>query len=295
MSKYDHIVVIYNPKSTGKSRSLAKAFVKKAKAVHPNAKVDLIPTERMSHAEELAATAVKKTGEVLLVSSSGDGGYNEVINGVMKSTKPTKHVTCVVLPAGNANDHSRTMHEAPLVKHLAKAKEIEIDLLKITITQASGKIIRYAHSYAGLGLTPAVGAELNKHDLNPIKETILAAKTFRDLEPFKIVHNNKTITLDSLILSNINQMAKVLTLSDENTPTDGLFEVIIFSHASKPKLLYKVAKAAINQVQPAKRAKRYSFKALHSMPMQLDGEVIKLQKDAAVTVAIAHRGLRTLI
>ena len=58
-------------------------------------------TNHTGHATELAREAAA-TGSPLIVSDSGDGGYNEVVNGAMAS--------------GNANHHARFMHDEPLVE-----------------------------------------------------------------------------------------------------------------------------------------------------------------------------------
>lgn len=295
MNTYDHITVIYNPKSTGNSAELAKTCVKNLKALCPNSDISLVPTKYIAHAEQIAQEAAEKKGKCLIISSSGDGGYNEVINGVMKSKQSAKNVTCAVLPAGNANDHSRTMHDEPLTERLDSVKSIRIDLLKVVIKNNKKSVTRYAHSYIGLGFTPLVALELNKHRLNPIKEAMLVFKTFRQFKPFKIKQFGRVRTLDNLVFSNINQMAKFLTLADKNRPRDGRFEVILFKHRSKFWLLYKLLVAMVSWVKPQKRAIRYAFIAMQDMPMQLDGEVIGLLKGTKVVVTIAPRSLKTLI
>lgn len=295
MSQYQHITVIYNPKSTGKSQELAEQFVIVAKATWPKVDIALQPTKRAGHAEELAATAAKKRGEVLVVSASGDGGYNEVVNGVIKSGVSLAHVTCLVLPAGNANDHSRTLHKTPIIDRLKAAKELKIDLLKVVLNNGGKTSAHYAHSYAGLGLTPEVGKELNRHDLNSFNEKVLAAKTVRKLEPVRILHAGKERTYQSLVFSNINRMAKVLTFTGSDMPTDGKFEVIAFRTKTKFGMLMKVLKAALWFVRPQTVTERYDFTALHNMTMQLDGEIVELKKGTAVTVQIAPKALSTLI
>lgn len=292
---FNRVLVIYNPNSTGDSERLAKIFAKKARKLYPKASVELVPTKFVAHGEEIAAKAASMPGKTLIVSSSGDGGYHEVINGLMAGKRLLSNVTSAVLPAGNANDHSRTMHDSPLHRSLKKAEQIKIDLLKITVKQDNKVTTRYAHSYAGLGFTPQVARELNKHQLNPAKELGLLLKTFKDFEPFKIEHDNKIQSYDSLVFSNINQMAKVLTLADKNRPDDGKFELIAMQHRSKVKMLLTFVKAAVTYIQPEKRLKKFEFRVLHAMPFQLDGEVMKLEKDAKVVVSIAPRALKTLV
>ncbi len=67
--------------------------------------VDLVPTEHAAHATELSRTAAG-AGSPLVVSVSGDGGYNEVVNGVRQAGN--ERAASAVLAAGNANDHRRS-------------------------------------------------------------------------------------------------------------------------------------------------------------------------------------------
>lgn len=295
MRKPDNIVIIYNPNSTGGSEKLARAFAKRAKAALPEAKLNLIATEYPRHGEEIAAELAKKGKEVLLVSSSGDGGYHEVINGLMSGKKPPRNLTAAVLPAGNANDHSRTMHQTPLIERFPDVKTTRLDLLKITVKEKGKKTVRFAHSYAGLGFTPKVALELNKHRLNPLYESFLVLKTFKRFKPFKIIHKRKVHVLDSLVFTNINQMAKFLTLADKNRPRDGRFEVIRIRHRGKLWLSYKLLVAMVSWIKPQRRAYRYVFNTVEPLHMQLDGELIELPKDAKVTITIAHKALKTLV
>lgn len=295
MRYFDTIAIIYNPNSTGGSEKLARAFAARAKETMPKAKIRLVATEYPKHGEEIAADLAGKGKDILLVSSSGDGGYHEVINGLMSGKKPPKHLTTAVLPAGNANDHSRTMHKTPLIDRFPNIKPTRLDLLKITVKEKGSQLVRYAHSYAGLGITPKVALELNKHRLNPLYESYLVLKTFRRFKPFKIIYRRKVQELDSLVFTNINQMAKFLTLAAKNRPRDGRFEVVRIRHRGKLWLTYKLLVAMVSWIQPQKRAFRYVFKTVEPLHMQLDGEVIKLPKDAKVIITVAHKALRTLV
>jgi diacylglycerol kinase (ATP) len=291
---FSDIVIIYNPNSTGDSKAMAFELRKQLRKKIAATPITCIPTEYAGHARVLAAEAARDMQKPLIVSSSGDGGYNEVINGIMDAGK-SKAVSAV-LPAGNANDHSRTMQNNPLSEEIISARIVRLDLIKVTIeSQKKEPIIRYAHSYAGLGLTSVVGAELNRHDLNKFNEILLSLKTFSSFRPFAIMHRNKILKLDSLLFGNINQMAKVLTISPTNRPDDGLFEVITFPSSKKRKLLKRLIKATVSNLNTTKRCSRYSFKVIKKLPMQLDGEIISLPSKCTVTVASAHKALATII
>lgn len=240
-----------------------------------------------------ACEIASKEASPLIVSSSGDGGYNEVINGVCASSN--RHAICAVLPAGNANDYGRTMHDKPLDELIIKKQVSNIDLLEVTIKSDDNKTTRYAHSYVGLGITPVVAVELNRHSLNAVKEAWIIIRTFFRYRPFKIKHGSQTLKLDSLIFANINQMAKVLTLSPTNHPRDGKFEVVLFPAGHKWTLVKRVAEAAVSATDTVERANRYTFIVLKKMPMQLDGEIWPLRVGSHVTITSAQRRLRTIV
>ena len=106
---FDRIVVIFNPQSTGEAPQLAEQLRADLAQRLPDMPVQLCPTEHAGHARELAREAAG-TGRPLMVSVSGDGGYNEVVDGVMQAGNP--EVVCAVMAAGNANDHRRTTRRA---------------------------------------------------------------------------------------------------------------------------------------------------------------------------------------
>lgn len=295
MIRYKYIYIVYNPKSTGKSEELARAFERCAKQALTNTHIEVRATEYAGHVNKLVPELLGKKRNVLFVSSSGDGGYNELINAVMHTKGLLQFVDCAVLPAGNANDHSRTMHSRSLIESFPNVQKTRLDLLKIIVKVDGVSRLRYAHSYAGLGLTPEVAREINQNQLNPFREARLVLKTLRRFKPFRIRVNKKVLKLDSLLFVNIYQMAKFLTLADKNRPRDGKFEVHIFKHRGKGLLLFKLLRAVVRFSRPQKRLRKYSFEALQHMPMQLDGEVIQVEKGAQVTVCIAYRALRTII
>ena len=257
--------------------------------------MNCIPTEYAGHAEELARQIVSSHKRPLIVSSSGDGGYHEVINGAMQNGRKRSSAVCAVLPAGNANDHSRTMQTRPLWQSIKSGNVAHIDLLKVEIITPAGTTTRYAHSYAGIGLTPAVAKELNRHTLTPLKEIKLVLTTLLNYQPLTIKRKGKTIILDSLIFSNINKMAKFLKLAKENHPDDGLFEIVTFPHKRKALLLKHLIKAATTGLKTTRQSSEYEFEVLENIPMQLDGEITNLRAGASIRVTVANKALSTIV
>lgn len=289
MPAFSRAIVIYNPNSTGDSQAIAKEFCEQLRKLRPEATVELQETTHAGHGEELGYELTRKYLDLLLVSVSGDGGYHELVNGVMKAVdKGASAPICAVLPGGNANDHHTYIAERPLTEAIAAEGLIKLDLLQVETTET-----RYAHSYVGLGLTPLVAVELNKHKLSALKEAWLSIRTFWKFKPFKIIENGKKATFDSLILANIGIMAKYLTLDQDNSPRDGKFEVLRWPHNNKIRLITQLLKSAAGKIESPTSVERFEFTTVKPMPMQLDGELVKLTAGQRVTVTCAKSQLRT--
>lgn len=295
MAAYSFIAIIYNPNSTGPSKANAEKLARSLRRRMPSQNIDCMATEHAGHGEELAYDIAKKYKRPLIVSSSGDGGYNEVINGVMRARNQGFQATCAVLPSGNANDHRRTLKSQSLLKGILDKKITRIDLLCVAIHAGSKDEQRYAHSYIGFGLTPTIAAELNRHTLNSLKEAWIVLKTFYKLQPFELIINNTRTRLDSLIFSNIHRMAKVLKLSDKSRVHDGKFEVTFFPHGRKLALVGKLARAAFSHSLPNERTDHYEFTTVKKMPMQLDGEVREISAGAKVRITCHKQALQTIL
>src|SRR3954452_18431697 len=159
MQPFDRIVIIFNPQSTGNAPPSAEQLRTKLARWLTTVPLELCPTRHAGHARELARTAAA-TGRPLIVSVSGDGGYNEVVDGVMQAGND--QAVCAVRAAGNANDHRRTTAQRPLVDAIAAGEVRRIDLLRLTVGDGLHARTRYAHSYIGMDLTPVMAIDLEK-------------------------------------------------------------------------------------------------------------------------------------
>jgi len=289
---FERIIVIFNPQSTGPAPQRAEELKDTLADRLPDVPLHLCPTECAGHARELAAQAAA-TGRPLIVSVSGDGGYNEVVDGVMHAGNP--NAACAVLAAGNANDHRRSTGEQPLVDAIVTGDVRHIDLLRLTVGSDSGARTRYAHSYIGMGLTPIVAIDLEKGGKGSFKEIVSVVRTFAKFRPFTIdVDPGGLRSLDSLLFANIDEMAKYATLSEDSRPDDGRFEIIALPHTAKWRILAVALKAATRGLGPQPTARHYRFTTVKPTPMQLDGEVIAVEAATSVSVDIAAGALSTL-
>lgn len=291
MKSYTSITVIYNPNSTGSSKKLATKFADRLEDTAYVNLIQILPTERVGHAEELAYRQAKSSPLPLIISSSGDGGYHEVINGVMAAKAEGASPVTGLLPAGNANDHYRNLHQKPIEQMIVAGERHFVDLLSVTVKSPTERWQRYAHSYVGVGLTPQVGFKLNQVNLNWLNEKWIALKTLLKLEPVRLVLNGQTLLYDSLIVSNVPHMSKVIGLSKEAKMNDGQFEITGFIHKSKLQLLKKIFEATTKGLEGTQHASQFSFDAADPILMQLDGEVKTLPPHSRVTIKLLPKAL----
>jgi len=293
MVPFDRVVLIFNPNSTGDASARAQELCDELSGRRPQLPVELRPTQHAGHARDLSREAAA-TGRPLIVSVSGDGGYNEVVDGAMQAGNDS--AVCAVLPAGNANDHRRTTRERPLVDAIVTGTLTRIDLLRLTV-QETPAWSRYAHSYIGLGLTPVVAVDLEKGGKGSIKEMLTAVRAFARFRPFEIqLGDGSRQRFDSIVFANISQMAKVATLSrDDGRPDDGQFEVVTLEHTAKWRVLGTALKASTRGLGPQPSVREYHFTTVKPMPIQVDGEVMDLDAGVLVRVDIAAKALQTVL
>ncbi|MDT7652217.1 MAG: hypothetical protein QOI36_3623 [Pseudonocardiales bacterium] len=292
VTPFDRIVLIFNPQSTGDAPQVAEELHADLARRLPKVPVVMRPTEHAGHARDLAREAAQ-TGRPLIVSVSGDGGYNEVVDGVMQAGND--HAVCAVKAAGNANDHRRTTAERPLVDAVVAAEVRRIDLLRLTIGDGAEARTQYAHSYIGMGLTPVVAIDLEKGGKGSFKEVVSVVRTFARFRPFTIqLEGGDRRSFDSLLIANIAEMAKYATLSETGRPDDGRFEVITLPHTAKWRILGVAVRAATRGLGPQPTAEHYAFTTLKPIPLQLDGELLTLDAATPVRIDIAPRALPTV-
>lgn len=292
---FESIVIIFNPNSTGDAPKLAEELRGKLTDLLTYApSITLQPTSHARHAVELARDAAAGGNDVLIVSVSGDGGYNEVVNGVMQANNPK--AVCAVMAAGNANDHHRTTATRPVEEAITEGHVRRIDLLRIHTGQGDGAPAEYAHSYIGFGLTPVVAIDLEKGSKGALKEMVSVVRTFSKYEPFAIRQTDgKRRKFDSLVFANIAEMAKYATLSEaDDQLSDGKFEVVIFPHMAKWRVLLTALRATTQGLGDQPSVSSYAFTTLKPLPYQMDGEVKSVDAHTLVTVECAPAALAIL-
>lgn len=285
------IIIIYNPKSTGNSQQNAKALEKQLRT--NNKDVSLFKTTHPGHGEELAAKYAAQNQEVMLISSSGDGGYHEVVNGVLSHS--TKKVVVGVLPSGNANDHASAVGSNALLEAILEKDIQYIDTIKVSGTVDGKPWTRYAHSYAGIGVTATAAKRLTEERPNALTEKWIVAHSLLSFRYVKVTEKGKLRRYSSVLFGNIDRMSKVIKLSENSSITDGKFEMSTIPFRSKLRLLIYLLTAAIVGLRDARSLSRYTCRTIHPTPIQLDGEFFMLDAKSTVTVESVKRNLRCVI
>lgn len=274
---------------------MAEDFGAELRSRLPSQNIELIATERAKHAEELAYEIAKRSTSPLIISSSGDGGYNEVINGALKAQFEGHTVTTGVLPAGNANDHHANLNNDDFIEQVASGQPKQIDAIKITSMAGGQPVSRYAHSYIGIGLTPKVGRELNRTKLNSLNEILIAARVLLFAKATKLKIDGQVRAYDSLIFSNIKKMSKYMTVASRPNISDGKFEMTIFRRRHKLRLLGLLAKATLVGLKEDAQLASFSFTTVHETLVQTDGEILRLDAGVDVNITAEQQLLRCVV
>ncbi|MFZ1258554.1 MAG: diacylglycerol kinase family protein [Candidatus Saccharimonas sp.] len=281
------VTIIFNPNSTGDGEKNARTLARQLKK--QGQKVALVGTQHAGHAREIASEFATKHADGMIISSSGDGGYHEVVNGVVTSSNP--QVITGVLPSGNANDHYHFVHRGDTVQRIRTGDVDNIDLIKVTTPDWTA----YAHSYVGVGMTSQIGKELTKATLNPLIEAWLVVSQLFKLRSVKIRVKGKVRSYDHMVWSNSGRMSKYLTLSTDASIDDGLFEVTRVKSGSIAGLLSHLFKATADSLSDTPQVEHFEFTALTALSMQLDGEAYAVPSGATVTLESAKQKLRCIV
>lgn len=295
-NKYSRIVIIYNPKSTGDAKSKAHRLARRLRRRKVTT-VDLQATEYAGHAEELAYKTAVRYRHPLVISVSGDGGYHEVVNGVLRAMDEGRagQPVCAIYPAGNANDHRRGTKKRPLTWAVLRSRPEPIDVLRLDAEVAGRKLTRYAHSYIGFGVTSEAAAELNRVRLTPFSESRIVTRTILSFTPFTIqLPDGETRKLDSLVFANIHQMSKFIRLGRKGEKQSGHFRVIAIPHRNRLRFILTLMSIALFGFRHPPQTDDYEFDLVDTQLVHLDGEVSKIAGGSHVRVECVTDKLLTV-
>lgn len=103
---FGRTLIITNPAAqSGAAREVAERLQRFLDMTASSSQFDLVLTERMGHAKELAAQA---TGYRTVIALGGDGVIHEVVNGLMTQDEAVRPALAI-LPVGSGNDFAQTL------------------------------------------------------------------------------------------------------------------------------------------------------------------------------------------
>ncbi len=292
-NEFEIITIIYNPMGTsGKAKIRAERLYRQLKRRRIS-HIELLPSEYAGHAEVIAYEKAVKYIRPLIISVSGDGGYNEVINGTLKAKleKRNRKPVCAILAAGNANDYRKATAKRPLIRAITHNAPELVDILQIQF----GRTNRFAHSYIGVGTTAETAAELNQSQLTRWKEIKIVTRNLLNFRHFSIIEpSGRVREIDSLVFANIHRMSKVIRINTHTDLHDGLFSAILIPHRSRLKFFYLLIKLVVFGGKNPPQLSSYTFQLKNPQLGQLDGEVIALTAKTDITVSINASILETI-
>ena len=293
---FDRIVLIYNPVNRRVPLTLAESMRRELGRRLPDVPVALQATQHTGHARDLASAAAA-TGRPLIVAVSGDGVYNEVVNGVLDVSGTG--ALAAVAAGGNANDHRRSTRRMPVVDAIVAAhvsgRARQLDLLRLTVRSDGSEWNQYAHSYIGFGLTPLMAVGLKRDRKGTVAELLSVLRTFTELTPVEIVRSGGRRELyDSLVFANVARMAKYGRLSNTGRPDDGLFEVVSRRHGRRWRIAAMALRAATIGLGAQAKVSRVEFATVDAVPFQIDGEIRHLEPDSGLIIDCAPHALPTV-
>ncbi|WP_420820290.1 hypothetical protein [Specibacter cremeus] len=122
---------------------------------------------------------------------SGDGEYNEVVNGVL--AVHDSQADCAPLAGGNANDHPRSTRRVPLNEAIVDGVDGEvrhINLLRLTQGEGAAVWTPCAHSYIH-GRTRDMVIGLERGNKGTLNELVSVIRTFTQLQPLEISRDGR--------------------------------------------------------------------------------------------------------
>ena len=271
MKKYK---LIANPAAgRGKANAAVLQVVELFKA--KGASFDLELTTAPRQAAEIARKALKEFD--VIVAVGGDGTVNEIVPGMLFSTKPLG-----IIPSGSGNDFIKSLG---IPNNIEKA--VDIVLKGGTRIIDAGKINgMYFANGVGIGFDAAVNRA--SYEMNHSKRGLwlYVCALVRTLGKYKPVPVRITInggimeeTPFLLTIGNGTTCGGGFKLTPHARVDDGLLDVTIVKPLGIPTLLWHLPKVFLGTIDKVTnyarlmRTSRLSVASVHPVPVHVDGEV----------------------
>ena len=250
---------------------------------------ELVQTERPWHAAELAEAAARNGFDVV-VTASGDGTANEVLNGLMRARAAGFNQTAFsILPVGTGNDmaYGLSRHHGleDGVRALAEGHRRRIDVGMVRGGDYPEG--RYFANGIGIGFDAVVGFEAVKIRwasglLVYLIAVIRTVFLYFHAPKVEITLDGNSFTQRTLMTSIMNgrRMGGGFMMAPESSPEDGQFDLCIASEASRMRLFQLIPYflKGTQATQPEvkmHRARTVKVRAIEgTLPAHADGETL---------------------
>jgi YegS/Rv2252/BmrU family lipid kinase len=249
---------------------------------------DLVRTERVGHAIQLAHAAVLE-GYQVIVAAGGDGTVNEVLNGLMEARKESENRPALgILCSGRGNDFAPCLNipeELPAAMQVLKDDQRRM----IDIGRVRGgnfPLGRYFANNVGVGFDAIGTIEVAKlPEWGILSYLIAILKTiflFYKGPTVRLDYDDQTLTTSTLMLLTMNgkRMGTGFKMAPEAKPDDGLFDLVIVRQVSRLRIFgliphfMKGTQGSQPEVRTLRAARVAITAVAGALPAQSDGEII---------------------
>ncbi len=287
--------IILNPKA-GKGRALGRKEEICARMDQSGVKYEIVLTEGIGHATELAYASDPAQWSVL-VSAGGDGTANEIVNGLMRRVEEGKKIpTLGVLAVGRGNDFACGVD---IPDKLDKGLDILLANHRrpLDLGRVKGGDYpqgRYFCNGLGIGFDTIVGLEAAKmtHVHGFMAYVFGALKTFiryPKAPQLCLRYNGKEICCQShqINIMNGRRLGGIFWMAPQGKSYDGLLDLCMLrqkiGRATMANIMFRYTKGsqAVHPMVLMDKAARFSISApQRGLVVHADGEKICVDGDA---------------
>jgi len=245
-------------------------------------------TEAPGHATELAKSAAEK-GYELVVSVSGDGTINEIVNGLYAAGN-IADVMLGIISTGTGGDYIRTIGIPRAYQEACQCfinpRKLTVDVGVVEYVSDCRAVKRLFVNFAGLGFD----AEIVKATTQKFKALNGTASYLVGLLTTLLFYKNKKVSLIvdgeavegkvcTVLMSNGKYGGGGMLAAPDADLTDGLLDVLIIGDLSKPDLLWSLPRVykGTHLTHPKvtmKRAREIEIMSIAPLSLQADGELL---------------------
>ena len=211
-------------------------------------------SERKLHAIHLTAQNIER-GYKNIIVISGDGTFNEVVNGVFTQNKyPTEEITLGMIPVGTGNDWGR-MYNIPrnykeAISILKTCKTVKQDIGVVQYFSSDKKETRYFINIAGLGFDAKVVKKTNQQKekgrsgvLIYLINILTSLLKYKNIQAEVIIDGKKTEDEIFTISLGIGKYAGGgMMLTPNAVPDNGSFDLTVIKKMKKIEIIRSLPK-----------------------------------------------------